>query len=564
MPEFLFDFRNDFPSSKFCFEVGGFGRGLDSSETTGPVERQQFQPLAPERQAELDAAATVRHDQEAQNRSIEAEEFSAFEASFDEELGLAEGGEDVEGSDSAFIETADITPVEMDEHPVLLPQERYELRQAALNDSFIGKFVPDLAEVSAGRGWEKKPDDHWSLSGIKSAANLTTATLSNMLIIGEEVVDFGWDVIKGTAVGAYDLVTEPKETIGKIGDFFGKMSWEGTKNFFKNTGEDIATTWDNTPWEGLVGKGAAFVVDMVIGAKGLGKLSKLRKAPARTTTASAEVAATTEAPVKTTAAVEAMATSVDDLARSSEALIPMESPEFARRLQQLREVVPGRSRMARVRLENEFFDRWLGDKFPTREMARERLEAEVRTLRDRLNRGELPITHNFSHDKLGTILRRGRIKTKHEIDKPKWEKRGSFDEERKRRITEQDAGYYGLNPKSGGLDGGTNRWGDVQAIIDINTVRDRVFFTHDDIFNAGIGKNRPSTAQLTLEDALYSRAIQNIEGDFGVKSVAYTEAQLFGNIRLGEEITELIVPMAERDLVESLRKNYPTLKITYK
>lgn len=228
--------------------------------------------LTPEEQAKREARetaeATARKAQKEDFDRRSAEEFAQFEA-------------DMAGKEA---QTNSPKETELPKEPILesSAQERYELRQESLKESFVGDhLIGNLPKVASGRLWERNPEDHWALQTVKSAVNFPTAVIANGLVIAEDVVKFGGEVAKG----GYNLVTEPKETWGKVKNFFRPGMGERLGNFWKETKEDIATTWENTPWEGLLGKGTAFVADTVLGAKGLSKLGKLRNSPTKTTVA---------------------------------------------------------------------------------------------------------------------------------------------------------------------------------------------------------------------------------------------------------------------------------------
>ena len=237
------------------------------------------------------------------------------------------------------------------------PQQRYDLRQQALDQSFVADhFVPQLARASSGRTWEKQPDDHWSLSGLKSAINFTAATSTNMLVVAEDVVKFAGSV----AVAGFNTVFHPIDTAGKVANFFRPGLMERAGTFFREMKEDAVTTWDNTPAEGLLGKGVAFVADAVLGAKGLSKLAKLRDNP-KGTTATAEATATViedvgavESVAVATGVVEALETGTEalsyaDTIRRLNSLSPdmlQANPELAQRAYTLRQDVLRKSRVS--------------------------------------------------------------------------------------------------------------------------------------------------------------------------------------------------------------------------
>lgn len=265
-------------NTRYIYFNESFGSREVSSE---PIERTPQTPLTPERQAELDQQSTERVQQREHHDRLTQRDREQADIDLEADLaGLEETNTPVETNN--VVEQPLLSP-----EPSLNPQERYELRQEALNDSFVGyHFIPNLSEVSAGRAWERQPSDHWALTGLKSATNLVTSTVSNGLSIVEDVAKFAW----GAGEGVVNLITDYEATSGRIKHFFRDGMFDRFKTHMSDSWEDIKTTVDNSAWEGVVGKVLAIGVDTVLGAKGIGRLAQSVRRP-RTAVASTEAVA---------------------------------------------------------------------------------------------------------------------------------------------------------------------------------------------------------------------------------------------------------------------------------
>ncbi len=550
MPKFLFDFKKEFPSVRFIFNEVFQPR---SAETQGEnIDSPPPEPLSAERHAELEAEQSERLQERTENDAATARERAEFEEGFDEELDAAYG------STTSGIEVMSST--EMTEAVEQREQRtRVERQTQELNESFIGSHViSDLPEVNAGRTLPRTPDDNWLETGGKGVWNTLSAITGKALYAGEELVRFGGGILGGVADGAKSLWNNTGEALGKAWDWTTSITWEGVKkgtsDFFSNWWEDTKASWENSEVEGKIATAVVLSVDALGGSKGLGKLSKL-----------------------------------EDLMKKAEDLVPFDSPDFARRTEALRnhldEVSPGNIR----RIEEETIRDGVDRGWFTEAEFKEVLEQEHRQLLERFERGEVRLTNNFEEDKLDDIFGSGGIKTKYELDDPGWVMAGKFNERLKRARIETDMKVEGLNPKYAGFDGGTDKWGDFEMVLDPTALQDRLSFTHLDSFNAGVGRNNPSSGQLNIEGALRSRAILSAERRLLEKkfetykdkdvqifkalkerypdpSNVYTETQVLGPMRLGHEIKEIIVPESARPKVEKTLEKYPEYRrfITYK
>ena len=261
----------------------------------------------------------------------------------------------------------------------------------------------------------------------------------------------------------------------------------------------------------------------------------------------------------------------ENIVAKSEHLIPVNSPEYRKRVSEVMETVRERSPANIARIESEFLDEGVKKGwFESPEAGRQILDAEVQRLTEMLSSGNLKLTNNFSIDLLEDVFEAGKLKTKFDTDSG-WFKKGKFNEKAKRMRVEDNLGIGGLNPKYAGLGGGTGAWGEVQAVIDIKAVKGQSTFSHYDSFFAGTSKDAASTSQLTLSDAIRSKAVLNVEkrGNKEYNKVGsdkvYTESQVLGEVSLGQEIVELQVPESFRHQVEKLLEKYPQYKnlITY-
>ncbi len=568
-------FQDGFSISKFIFISESFGdrpRDPESEGTNEAITPLDY-TLSDEETARLDHESSVRQAQSTEFDKHHAEEFSSFEANYGPELDAAYGLEEVDKEEttveaplegSALPETNDAHSLDTEVTPVLPPQQRYELRQEALRDSFVGDhLIGNLPEVSSGRLWERSPDDHWSLQTLKAVVNVPTATIANGLIIVEDVAKFGWEVLKG----GYNLVTEPKETWGKITNFFRPGMGERLGNWWDRTKEDFSATVENTPWEGLVGKTLAFAADTILGAKGISKLAKMRKAP-NAPTAAAEV--TAESANET-----ARLARLNELVRQADDIIPFHSPEYAQRLTQLQERLSKISPENIRRIEGDFLNNGVERGWFTEVEGRKLIDQEFRRLTERLERGDIRLTNNLRLENLSSVFESGGLKAKYQLDNPDWLIEGAKNERLKRARIEADLGIDRMSPKYAGLESDMSTWGEVEFVFDLDRVRERTSFTHLDSFIAGASRNNPSSAQLTLEDALRSRAILNVEQGlikagkregYDDPTLIYTETQILGEARIGQEIKEIVVPHERRTIMEKILKRQPQYRrfITYK
>ncbi len=567
-------FQNGFPTSKFIFISESFeGRSRApeaevSNEAITPVDYS----LSDAETTRFDRESSARQAQSAEFDKHHAEEFSGFEANYGAELDAAYAPEEVDQEEAVGNLAPDIEPVaealveNPDQTRITTPpvetmedrdsQERFDRQKQEIDSSFLGGLIDDFSDYTTGQVIEHEDDD-WKITSVgKFLGNTATSVLSGIGYAGEGLVKGVGSFLEG----GWNLVSNFDETTTRWGNamkgWAESASWEGTKEFFGNWWKDTVAVWENSPAEGKIGMVVVTAID-ALGGKGAGRLAKL-----------------------------------EEIMRKAGDLVPFGSPEFVRRTEVLRnhldEVSPGNIR----RIEEETIRDGVDRGWFTEAEFKEVLEQEHRQLLERFERGEVRLTNNFEEDKLDDIFGSGGIKTKYELDDPGWVMVGKYNERLKRAKIETDMKVEGLNPKYAGFDGGTDKWGEFEMVLDPRALQDRLSFTHLDSFNAGVGRNNPSMGQLNMEGALRSRAILNAERRLLEKKYekviniderneriereweskykqpdnVYTETQVLGPMRLGHEIKEIIVPKAFRADVEEKLKKYPEYRrfITYK